>query len=441
RILNEFGDTPAAQNLKMPFLVDSIPQGAEVVLDNNPVGRTPYRHYHDPLEFGRILSFSVRLDGYFPDKIEVDVDRIEVQEVFSLALRKKPLWSVKTGDVIEGPPVVGKHMVYAGSRDGFLYAVDTRAVDIRKEAATAPAWRFKNPARQSLGGIVYSPSLTDDIVLFTHTDSYLYAVRNNVEVWSFGLGPGNTFVGTPLVAQQRVVVGAGGGRTGFVLCLPRETGERPYWKYPAREEMGRLSGPPVLGQEGQTVFLASADRKVEALDLLNGRSLGSLTLDSPVASPLALQDEGLLFAVTRDFHLVALDFTGIRKGTPPVVRWKHSLKPYSAEDSVGVEPLVFSGQVVVCTEGGRVLAFDARTQQAEKKWEFKAQGPIRGRPVVALGTLYVGSHDRNLYALTFWEGNLSSVFTTPWRINGLAVQEGVIYGTTEEGDIFAVRAG
>ena len=30
---------------------------------------------------------------------------------------------LRTGDVIEGPPVVGKYMVYAGSRDGFLYAV------------------------------------------------------------------------------------------------------------------------------------------------------------------------------------------------------------------------------------------------------------------------------------------------------------------------------
>jgi outer membrane protein assembly factor BamB/tetratricopeptide (TPR) repeat protein len=441
RLLNEFGDTPAAANLKMPFLVDSVPTGAEVTLDGTPVGRTPYRHYHDPLEFGRILTFLLRLDGYLEGKLEVDIDRIETEEVFSTPLRKKPLWSVKTGDVIEGPPVVGKHMVYAGSRDGFLYAVDTRAVDIRRDTPCAPAWRFKNPARQGLGGIVHAPVLAGDLIVFPHTDAYLYAVRNGVEVWSFGLGQGNAFVGTPLIAQKRVVVGAGVGRTGFVLCLPLETGERPYWKYPAREEMPRIASPPLLGQEGQTVFLATVERQVLALDLLNGRSIGSLLLDSPVASPLGLQDEGLLFVVTRDLQLLAMDFTGIRKGIAPSLRWRISLKSFAPDDTVNVEPLAFSGQVVLCTEGGRVLAFDTRGQQVEKKWEFKTQGPIRGKPVVSLGTLYVGSHDRNLYALTFWEGNESSKFQTPWRINGLAVQEGVIYGTTEEGDLFAVRAG
>ncbi|HEY0393754.1 MAG TPA: PQQ-binding-like beta-propeller repeat protein [Candidatus Elarobacter sp.] len=75
------------------------------------------------------------------------------------------------------------------------------------------------------------------------------------------------------------------------------------------------------------------------------------------------------------------------------------------------------------------------------QWRFRATGAIHGSPVVAGGTLYVGSSDAKLYALDArtgtqrWSRALGApVSSTP------AVADGIVYAQTHAGRIVALRA-
>ena len=73
-------------------------------------------------------------------------------------------WSFNTeGEVVSSPTIAGR-VVYVGSNDGRLYALD---VETGQEK-----WRFKTG-----GPVASSPAIAGRVVYFSSLDGYLYAVR------------------------------------------------------------------------------------------------------------------------------------------------------------------------------------------------------------------------------------------------------------------------
>ena len=73
-------------------------------------------------------------------------------------------WQFKTWAFVYSSPAVADGVVYFGSHDGHLYAVDTQTGQAK--------WKFKT------GGAVYSsPAVADGVVYFGSNDGHLYAVR------------------------------------------------------------------------------------------------------------------------------------------------------------------------------------------------------------------------------------------------------------------------
>ena len=73
-------------------------------------------------------------------------------------------WRFKTdGEVVSSPAIAGR-VVYVGSNDGRLYALD---VETGQEK-----WRFKTG-----GPVASSPAIAGGVVYFSSLDGYLYAVR------------------------------------------------------------------------------------------------------------------------------------------------------------------------------------------------------------------------------------------------------------------------
>jgi len=238
RILDKFDDTAFAQNLDLPFQILSEPSGAQIWRGDEKLGETPLIRYHPMFGPEKRLFFSIQLAGYYDADLEIDPFEIQERTDFTVTMKRRPLWVIKAKESIESPPVVDGPMIYTGSRDGLLYAVDTRLIDPLKEGTWRPAWRFKhsNKKRRGLGGIIYPPAIYKDLVLVPHTASYLYAVKNGTLQWEYGVGAGNAIVGQPLLAleEKRVIIGTGQGRKGYVICIPAEPRDKPkaFWTYP-----------------------------------------------------------------------------------------------------------------------------------------------------------------------------------------------------------------
>lgn len=79
--------------------------------------------------------------------------------------------------------------------------------------------------------------------------------------------------------------------------------------------------------------------------------------------------------------------------------------------------------------------------KGELKWKFETGGAIRSSPVLAYGTIYIGSQNFSLYALDAETGQKKWEFQAAGRINSSpAVVNGLVYFGSNDGYFYAVDA-
>jgi len=83
-------------------------------------------------------------------------------------------WTFHTADVLVSSPTVANGVVYIGSSDNFLYAVDARSGELK--------WKFN-----AHGNVSSSPAATPGAIFALSLDGNLYAVdaASGVQKWSF----------------------------------------------------------------------------------------------------------------------------------------------------------------------------------------------------------------------------------------------------------------
>ena len=148
---------------------------------------------------------------------------------------------------------------------------------------------------------------------------------------------------------------------------------------------------------------------------------------APIRSSVAVVG-GTVYLATGERRIVALDadsgkFLWEAKVTGPV-------------DS---SPAVANGLVYVGLYDGRLLALDA--QSGELRWEFRTNNPIYGSPTVADGVVYVGSGDNSVYAVDALTGSLRwSYETEGWIASSPAVSRGLVCVTSRGWGFYVLDA-
>jgi outer membrane protein assembly factor BamB len=108
------------------------------------------------------------------------------------------LWSFEAGAGFETNPLVVAGNVYAGSRDGFLYAIHAQGAQ-----AGQLAWKYATQ-----GPILFSAAYQDGVVYFASQDSHAYALdaQSGALVWQSAKLPGAGFHSWwPVVYRDRVI--------------------------------------------------------------------------------------------------------------------------------------------------------------------------------------------------------------------------------------------
>jgi outer membrane protein assembly factor BamB len=74
-------------------------------------------------------------------------------------------------------------------------------------------------------------------------------------------------------------------------------------------------------------------------------------------------------------------------------------------------------------------------------WKFATEGAVISSPTVANGMVYVGSADKNIYAIGAWSGNLIWNFTTRDAVESSpAVANGEVYTGGDDGYVYCLNA-
>ena len=77
----------------------------------------------------------------------------------------------------------------------------------------------------------------------------------------------------------------------------------------------------------------------------------------------------------------------------------------------------------------------------ELKWKFKTNGPVLSSPTVTQNTVYIGSNDHYLYALSVADGTELWKYKTDSRVaSSPAVYAGRVYFGSYDGNIYALDA-
>jgi outer membrane protein assembly factor BamB len=279
-------------------------------------------------------------------------------------LSPKPLWNYTTGLGVESSPAVVGNVVYIGSDDGRIYALNA--------TTGVPLWSYLND-------IDSSPAVVNGVVFIGSSDGNVYALdaSNGAKLWNYTTAP------SPLPSH-----------VGSNACY----------------------SPAVVGG---VVYVGSQDFKIYALNAANGEVLWSYATGGQIFSSPAVAN-GVVYIGSDDGNLYALN-----AGSGAYLWQCHTVGSIDSSPAI-VSGVVYVGSDYAGTLTGNFLAVNAST--GAKLWNLTAGSFASSSPAVADNVVYIGSTDGVVYALNatngeeIWNQTVSvDLFSSP------AVVDGVLY--------------
>jgi outer membrane protein assembly factor BamB len=287
-----------------------------------------------------------------------------------------PIWTFETGNEVYSSPAVVGGVVYIGSMDQNLYAIDA--------ATGAERWRHA-----AGGAVSSSPAVADGVVYFGCNDGRLYAIDavSGERRWTFQTGA--IIHSSPAVDRGVVYVGS---RDNNVYAVDTLTAEER-WRFTGGDWFN--SSPSVFGD---TVYIGCRDQNIYALDTADGTPRWGFPTESTVDSSAAVS-EGAIW-IGADDHKVRSLGTGTGNRI-----WE-----FTAGGGVVSTPHRAGDVLYVGSDDGNLYALDTLT--GRERWRLTTGNGIRSTPTTQGGLVYVGSRDRFLYAADAATGELRWRFET-----------------------------
>jgi outer membrane protein assembly factor BamB len=284
-----------------------------------------------------------------------------------LADKLEILWKFDAGS-IEGTAAIVDGVVYVGSQNEFVYAVNLADGNMK--------WKYKAGAPLKVGMAV-----SDGAVYAGDEDGKLHCLdtKSGAKRWVFDTEAEIT--SAPNFFFDNLVFGAG---NETLYCLNKGKGGDPLWTF-------KVPGGPVLGSpaiiDGKT-FVAGCDSTLHVIDVKNGKETGRVELDGQVGATPALVGDFL--------------YVGTMTNAVQAINWKEGKVAWSYESMKRPQPFYASVAVTadLVLAGSRDRSLHALDRQSGKvKWVFPTGGKVDSSPVVVGQRVYFGSGDGKLYVV------------------------------------------
>lgn len=387
-----FSERPVTQ--ANPAVSEELEEVVYKALQYNPQNR-----YQTAVEMKEALRKAIKKPSS-PMLVSQPID--DFIQVEKRDVNDRLIWSFLCEDEVRGSPIIQDGVVYFGSYDHKLYAVNGLEGKI--------LWKYETE-----GGIVGKPILFEEVLFFGSEDQRAYAISTNSgrQVWSFPtegpircspqiaqnhllLGSDDGFIyavnlvsgkvtwkvdtgaairSTPFITESEVVVG---NENGEVFSIDFRGTIR--WQFRAKRAV--TSSPTV---DKGVVYFTSLDCMVYAVDIKSGWAIWRFRMGKgSVSSPFKYNN--FLYLGSADGYIYCIDVNNSRE------IWK-----YQTGHQVGGSPIVYKDQVFCGSVDGFVYCLDYKT--GKLKWKHQTGGPITGTPAINNDILYIGSLDHHLYAI------------------------------------------
>lgn len=318
----------------------------------------------------------------------------------------EPLWVFKTEDEIRTTPTYHNGMIFIGSYDTNIWALNAEDGEM--------VWKFPtqggiassptvdrgaglvmfgsedhtfNAVNYRTGRIVWSfttkdrirssPAVAMDHVFFGSDDGYLYALvsQNGRNMWTYDAG--SPVRNRPYITDEAIIFGTD---LGEIIAVSL-SGDRK-WSY--RTKRSVMSSAHVDIKEG-LCFIGSHDGFLYALDANTGYNAWRFRTTGPIISTPVVFGETVIFGSV-DKTLYSIDTISSRE------KWR-----FTIEEPIVSSPIIHHDNIYFGGTDGYLYCLNVRT--GEELWKFKTEAPITSTPLITEKAVLVGSMDHKVYAL------------------------------------------
>ena len=360
--------------------------------------------------------------------------RLTVSTVGSLV----PLWQVEVGGPISATPVIADGVVYVGSYDGNLYALDLRTGELRWRYATGAT--VLEPNLKIPLGITGSAAVIGDTVYAGDATATVHAVdvATGKARWTTKVDdqPQASIWSSPVVSQGRVYIGVASvakevGFRGSVVALHAATGKIAWQTYmvpKGADGAGVFEVPAIDEQRGrlyvgtQNAYTANPAPygnpiSVVALDIENGEV--TWAFNAPPGGGHTAPTEDVAFSASPNLFSAEIggrqrDLVGegqksgvywaLDRDTGDVV-WKSTVSPAGFLGGMEGTSAVGNGMIVVPATNwpdangpaaGMVTGLDAAT--GKTVWSAKQSAPAASPAAISNDLVFHAGLDGILHA-------------------------------------------
>ena len=293
----------------------------------------------------------------------------------------RQVWACQTGDAVEASPCVVEGSVFVGSSDNFLYALDAKTGKLR--------WKYETGG-QILGATNWtrSPDGQRTWILVGSYDNKLHCVdsANGKVIWTYET---DSYInGSPAVGEGKAVFG---GCDAMIHVVSLSDGRKV-----TQIDTGSFIAASAAFFEGR-VYVGNYDGVFISADIASGEIVWKYTsgqadgLDGikptsggPFFSSPAVGDNVIVFG-GRDKRVHCLHRDD-----------GHLLWTFQTLGEVDSSPVICGDKVVVGSEDGRIYMI--RLSNGSHVWSYEIGQAITSSPAIANGMVIVGSDDGYLYA-------------------------------------------
>jgi outer membrane protein assembly factor BamB len=302
-----------------------------------------------------------------------------------LPAKLQTLWTFKAGDAFETAVAVSGGVVYAGSMDEHLYAIDL--------SKGTQKWKYKG------GPFKAPPAVRDGFVHVGDLDGNFHCVdaAKGTRKWTFETGAeigGANFFRDDILFTSH---------DENLYCVSKDGKQR--WKF---KTDGPIYGSPAVA-EGKT-FLVGCDSHMHVIDVANGKEIRSVELGGQTGASASVLGNMLYIGTMRN-EVKAIDW---KKGA---VAWTY--RPGRNGQAFFSSPAATNKYIVIGCRDRRVHAIDRL--KGTNVWSFPTGDKVDSSPVVAGHKVVVGSLDGKLYVLDLDSGKLLQKVTLDGPISASPV--------------------
>ena len=284
------------------------------------------------------------------------------------------VWKFKTNDSIKSSPAIYDGIVFIGSSDANVYAIDLQSGQ--------QVWTYK-----TTDAIEATPCVVEGSVFVGSLDGFLYAlnVKDGSLKWKYEtegqiLGAAN-WTRSPDGRIWALV----GSYDNKLHCVDSTTG-KVVWTY---ETDNYINGSPAVSN--QKAVFGGCDAIIHVVSLIDGSKVTQIDSGSYIAASAAFLD-GEVYVGNYDNIFMRADIA-----TGKIVwEYKESDAPFFSSPAIGENVVVFGGrdERVHCVgrDDGKVI------------WTFQTRGEVDSSPVICGDKVIVGSEDGRLYMIRLSDG-------------------------------------